>query len=526
MNVEALIDKATNKNNISEDWATIMDICDIANSRPENTVNYLKKKITDSNTNVILYALTVADALVKNCGKKTQEVISSRGFLDTIVKQINNRNVNKIAKQKMLFCIKQWRDAFENDPGLRSYCNEIYRKLRDQNYTFKDPSKSKKNDNDINNAKLKRKEEEDMQLALALSLSAEESKKNNKKSSSYSKKTYDSPSPSSSPTQSSQINKPLFKVKALYDFAGNYAEGELPLYTGDIINVYDTTYKDWWRGENRGMVGIFPNNYVEKIQETSTTQPVNEEYETQVLREAQKIDEFMQILSRVDPKTENLSENEELQNLYNSICTLRPKLVKLVEYYSKKMEEITLLSSKSYQSQEIYRNLYEQYQQQLYAPVQQPYAPYSQPQPQTQPQAYVPPQQQPQTYPPPQQPQTYPLPQQPQAYAPPPQPNPNFMMPMQNSQSAPLVNSQAQSQPQEMMPPQPNLPPTTSPEKMAYDPRLVQQPPPQQPLQQPQQPLYMQPYVNQGVAPPPPTSMDPGAVPYQNPGMPTNQPTY
>jgi len=35
------------------------------------------------------------------------------------------------------------------------------------------------------------------------------------------------------------------------------------------------------------------------------------------------------------------------------------------------IEEITLLSSKSYQSQEIYRNLYEQYQQQLYAPVQQ-----------------------------------------------------------------------------------------------------------------------------------------------------------
>jgi len=512
MDVEALIDKATNKNNISEDWATIMDICDRANSSPDITVNYLRKKITDSNSNVILYALTVADALVKNCGKKTHRAISSRGFLDTIVKQINNRSVKEIVRQKMLFCIKQWNDAFENDPSL-SYCNEVYRKLRNQNYTFEDPSKkNKRNNNEINNARLQRKEEEDMQLALALSLSAEESKKNNKNSSSYSKKTNDSPSPSSPPIQSSQINKPLFKVKALYDFAGNYAEGELPLYTGDIINVYDTTYKDWWRGENRGMVGIFPNNYVEKIQESSTTQPVNEEYETQVLREAQKIDEFMQILSRVDPKTENLSENEELQNLYNSICTLRPKLVKLVEYYSKKMEEITLLSSKSFQSQEIYRNLYEQHQQQLYAPVQQPYAPYSQPQPQTQPQPYV---QQPQAYPPPPQPQS-----QPQPYAPPPQqPNPNYMMPMQNSQSAPLINPQVQAQPQEMLPP-PNLP-NTSPEKMAYDPRLVQQPP----QQQPQQPLYMQPYVNQSVAPPP-TSMDPGAVPYQNPGMPTNQPPY
>ena len=69
-----------------------------------------------------------------------------------------------------------------------------------------------------------------------------------------SKRKSESPKTTSPPPQSSQQNKPLFKVKALYDFLGNYAEGELPLYTGDIINVYDTTYKDWWKGENRGMV--------------------------------------------------------------------------------------------------------------------------------------------------------------------------------------------------------------------------------------------------------------------------------
>jgi len=484
-NIEALIDKATNKNNINEDWGTIMELCDVANSNARDTVNYLKKKITDKNNNVVLYSLTVADSLVKNCGKKVHKEISSRGFLDIIVKQINNKNTSPIVRQKMLFCIKEWNNAFGNNPSL-SYCNEIYNKLKNQNYTFDDPyqKNNRRNDEEINNARLKRKEEEELQLALALSLSAEESKKNNKKSSSSSKEKFGSPSTSSPVQPPSSQNKSLFKVKALYDFVGNYAEGELPLYAGDIINVYDTTYKDWWKGENRGMIGIFPNNYVEKIQESTSNQQVDGEYETQVLKEAQKIDEFMQILARVDIKTENLSENDELQNLYNSICTLRPKLVKLVEFYSKKMEEINLLNTKSYQAQEIYRNLYEQQQQQqqqLYAPIQQPYAPYAQPQPQ---------------------PQPY-LPQQPPT---------NYMMPMPSTQ--PPLNSAPS---QEILPPQSNLP-TTPPGKVPYDPRLVQQPP----QQQPQQPLYMQPYVNQGV--PPPNPMDPGVAAYQNPSMPMPMP--
>jgi len=500
--IESLIDKATNKNNVSEDWSTIMEICDEANTSARETVNYLKKKIVDPNSNVALFSLTLADALVKNCNINVRREISSRGFLDLIVKQIQNRNVHEIVRQKMLYCIKQWNDTFGREPSL-SYCNEIYNRLRSQNYTFEEPrSSSNRKDNEISNARLKQKEDEDLQLALALSLSAEESK-NNKKSSSSSKKKYESPPSVTPPSQHSQQNKPLFKVKALYDFLGNYAEGELPLYAGDIINVYDTTYKDWWKGENRGMIGIFPNNYVERIQESSSSQPVNDEYETQVLREAQKIDEFMQILSRVDPKTENLSENDELQSLYNSICTLRPKLVKLVEFYSKKMEETSLLSSKFFQAQETYRSLCEQQQQQaqpLYAPIQQPIypSPYGQP---------AHPQSQPSYLPAPSQPQSQPQPQPPAGY----------IMPMPSTQ-----------------PPSQTTLPTTPPAsgKLAYDPRLAPptQPPtqPQVPQQQPQQPMYMPPYVSAPMdpstayavaMPPPAASTIPPAMPnpYGNP---------
>lgn len=51
------------------------------------------------------------------------------------------------------------------------------------------------------------------------------------------------------------------RVKALYDFEPN-EEGELAFKEGDLIRVIDSAYKDWWKGEYRGQIGIFPVNYV------------------------------------------------------------------------------------------------------------------------------------------------------------------------------------------------------------------------------------------------------------------------
>lgn len=58
------------------------------------------------------------------------------------------------------------------------------------------------------------------------------------------------------------ISKPApRRVKALYDFEPN-DEGELAFKEGDVIRVIDSAYKDWWKGELRGEIGIFPVNYV------------------------------------------------------------------------------------------------------------------------------------------------------------------------------------------------------------------------------------------------------------------------
>lgn len=67
--------------------------------------------------------------------------------------------------------------------------------------------------------------------------------------------------------------------------------------------------------------------------------------EEEVLNETRNIDRLLDMLSNPDPRTrDSFSENDELQNLYNSSLSIRPKLIKLIEKYSlkkgKKMDYI------------------------------------------------------------------------------------------------------------------------------------------------------------------------------------------
>ncbi|TKA37775.1 hypothetical protein B0A54_09777 [Friedmanniomyces endolithicus] len=54
------------------------------------------------------------------------------------------------------------------------------------------------------------------------------------------------------------------EVRALYDFHAT-EEGELSFRKGDTIVVTESNYKDWWKGNLHGQTGIFPVNHVEKL---------------------------------------------------------------------------------------------------------------------------------------------------------------------------------------------------------------------------------------------------------------------
>ncbi len=56
------------------------------------------------------------------------------------------------------------------------------------------------------------------------------------------------------------------RVRALFDFEPT-EPGELRFKKDDIIEVTESAFKDWWKGNLNGTTGIFPLNYVEKVRE-------------------------------------------------------------------------------------------------------------------------------------------------------------------------------------------------------------------------------------------------------------------
>jgi signal transducing adaptor molecule len=160
-----------------------------------------------------------------------------------------------------------------------------------------------------------------------------------------------SPEPTS-PAPSTTVHT-VTRVRALHTFEPT-EPNELAFEKGDIIKVVNREYKDWWRGQLRGRTGIFPVNYVVRcslpylspcsragVQEplpepTPAELTAEAQQEAAVFTQAANVDRLLTMLRDLDPARDNLADNEEIQELYRSCMTLRPKIVKLIDKYSQK----------------------------------------------------------------------------------------------------------------------------------------------------------------------------------------------
>ncbi|GAA5823207.1 hypothetical protein JCM10212_003911 [Sporobolomyces blumeae] len=279
---DEIIGKATDEKQTEMNWEIALTVWDKVNEDGEsgarNAIAALQKRLTHRSANVQLYSLTLAGALVNNCGPSLHKEVSGKAFTQTLTRLINDRTTHESVKKEALRNIEEWVKEHPNNSDF-DLMVETYESLKRQNHKFgpdRQPTPPRLNDDAL------RREEEDLQRALAESAALADPMRGFQRSqppngasssafpsgsSSYPKTLPQEPDASSSSVNGNGGEPKPTRVQALYDFRGQTPE-ELEFRKGDVVKVVECLYEDWWKGELRGRVGIFPRNHVPRPNST------------------------------------------------------------------------------------------------------------------------------------------------------------------------------------------------------------------------------------------------------------------
>lgn len=378
MSLELLIKKATSETLTADNWQYILDVCDEITTKPEentrNAIKIVEKRLSTRDANVILRILSLVVAMAENCGSRMKQEIASKSFLDGLLRKLADRKLHKLVKVKVAEVIGQLHQSFQADPLLKPMLDAYatvqsqYRQYLNEAAPSK-PAKTKMTKQD------KQKEDAELEKALQLSLQEYEAQQTIKKA--YLLKPLPEtkedlppqPEPralhtggvSSQPTGPSVGVKAkdtialVLKVRALYDLI-SYEPDELSFRKGDVINVIESVYRDWWRGSlPNGKVGIFPLNYVTPVVVKSPEELGRElAVENQILTQDSKaVDKLLALLSQ---NPESVDE-DEVTRLYNQVIPLRPTLAKAIDKYSLRKDELVTLHKNLNSEVKLYNEL-------------------------------------------------------------------------------------------------------------------------------------------------------------------------
>jgi signal transducing adaptor molecule len=125
------------------------------------------------------------------------------------------------------------------------------------------------------------------------------------------------PTPAPTPLPSGTTAATVSRVRGLFDFQPS-EPGELQFRKGDIIAVLESVYKDWWKGSLRGQTGIFPLNYVEKLQDPTKEELEREaQMEAEVFAQIRNVEKLLALLSTTSRSGDDARDNEEI-----TVCDL------------------------------------------------------------------------------------------------------------------------------------------------------------------------------------------------------------
>ena len=372
---EELVNKATDENLTTENWEFNLELCDRLASNDESDarkcIAAIQKRVVHRNANVQLYAITLTDTLSKNCGDAIHHEIASRAFMHTLSKVVRDPSTHNLVKQRILRTLLSWRDEYKHDDTLGLVADTVNDMREDFYELDEEPAPARKDES----------EDDELQRVLALSIQDQGGRSSypEEATSVAGPSTRGPAEPKSSDCDSlpNPFSEPLSHeapqpfapeprsarpshVRALYDFEPD-EPGELAFHRGDVIRVLDSVYEQWWQGELRHQVGIFPVNYVEALPDTTPDMIQQElELERNVFTHASDIHVLHARLQHLKP-SDNFVDDDELQELYQRSLALRPKIVRLMDTYHTKVQELRSLNDKFVRARTMLDDLIQQH---------------------------------------------------------------------------------------------------------------------------------------------------------------------
>ncbi|XP_018309556.1 LOW QUALITY PROTEIN: signal transducing adapter molecule 1 [Mycetomoellerius zeteki] len=373
---DADVEKATNENNVTEEWGKIMDICDKVGTSSQNAKDCLRsivKRLYCQDPHVVMQAITLLDACTSNCGKVFHLEIASRDFENDLRKLINHPQPKIVDKIKAL--LKKWVEGdFKMDPQL-NLIPSLYNKLRSEGHDFSSISDTPKRSSTISrDPNVVTNSQEESDIARAIQLSLQESKTHTQSTSSHSspaskKNTSLYPSMNSVLGGASNTSQEGRKVRALYDFEAA-EDNELTFLAGEIINILDDSHPNWWKGSNQRGEGlfkkIFPSNFVTadlsvEPEEFTKLEHSNkklvqfaEEVEVKMVKrepevveveiDEKKMDRLLHLLHEADPQCDT-SDPQEMLDLEDQVTAMGPLIDAALEKVDRRHAQLTQLSS-------------------------------------------------------------------------------------------------------------------------------------------------------------------------------------
>ncbi|KAG8193009.1 hypothetical protein JTE90_028129 [Oedothorax gibbosus] len=351
------IEKATNENNLTEDWALIMQICDNAINYQDGAKFCLKaimKKLHHNVPRVVLQALTLLDACVKNCDRRFLLLVASNDFITEVRKLLGKMHPSAAMKIKEL--IQKWSlEEFKDDPEL-GIIPSFYYKLKSEGAEFPSTVKEKPSVPVCTDPDAVSSQEEENDIIKAIEISLKDTGR------------YNMPSDYSNPGSefsSKSLPEPI-KVRTLYDFDAE-EDNELTIKAGEIVMVLDNSDANWWKGSNHRGEGLFPANFVSEdleakpeeisVQETTVVESIPETtFSGEVKINEEKIETVICWLNEIDP-SEEIPDSADMLRLEDEVYKMGPLIEGNLQSVDKRLAMLNLVNEKIMASFDLFHSL-------------------------------------------------------------------------------------------------------------------------------------------------------------------------